>query len=311
MIKKTLLAVATTAVACIIVTAPTQVEAHRGGHDGGKRISVNQNSGVKKAKKKQSDQRNRYNRFQASLSNIQSDREVDTVINMLDMETSADEEYVTEEQESALRNEARRRKGNRHNAASNNITTNTNSSSVTSTDNVLVNTSTEDSGVLTCAGLASQTWSIGQTGSDVTDLQECLIQSGDFTHSVGATGYYGSITQAALASYNGLSNTSEASSTYTSGVSGNCDSYRPLVEQYDWNVDTMMYAMYAESGCNPNAVGDQYVIAGVYAPSCGLLQVRTLAGRPSCSELQDPVTNVSTSYQIWLSQGYNAWTTLH
>ena len=95
------------------------------------------------------------------------------------------------------------------------------------------------------------------------------------------------------------------------GTPGNCDSYRSLVAQYDWNVDTMMYAMYAESSCNPNAIGDDYVIAGVYAPSCGLLQVRTLAGRPSCSALQDPATNIAASYNIWLSQGYNAWTTLH
>ena len=95
------------------------------------------------------------------------------------------------------------------------------------------------------------------------------------------------------------------------GVSGSCDSYRGLVAQYSWNVDTMMYAMFAESGCNPYAVGDQYVINGVYAPSCGLLQVRTLAGRPSCEALKDPATNIAASYDIWLTQSYGAWSTLH
>lgn len=96
------------------------------------------------------------------------------------------------------------------------------------------------------------------------------------------------------------------------GVSGNCESYRYLLEQYPgWNVNTMLYAMQGESSCNPNAIGDQYTINGVYAPSCGLLQVRTLAGRPSCSALQNPAINVQTSYQIFLSQGYGAWSVLH
>lgn len=90
-----------------------------------------------------------------------------------------------------------------------------------------------------------------------------------------------------------------------------CETYRHMVAQYDWNVDTMMYAMQKESGCNPNAVGDNYVIAGVYAPSCGLLQVRTLQGRPDCESLKDPATNIATAYEIWKSQGYRAWTVLH
>lgn len=95
------------------------------------------------------------------------------------------------------------------------------------------------------------------------------------------------------------------------GVAGNCESYRYLLAQYPgWNVDTMLYAMRGESSCNPYAIGDAYVINGVYAPSCGLLQVRTLAGRPSCAALQDPATNIQTSYQIFLSQGYGAWTVL-
>jgi len=90
-----------------------------------------------------------------------------------------------------------------------------------------------------------------------------------------------------------------------------CEHYRSLVAQYSWNVDTMMYAMQHESGCNPNAVGDNYVIGGIYAPSCGLLQVRTLAGRPSCEALKDPATNIATAYGIWQGQGYRAWSVLH
>ena len=93
--------------------------------------------------------------------------------------------------------------------------------------------------------------------------------------------------------------------------SGGCEQYRSLLAQYDWNVDTMMYAMKKESSCNPNAVGDNYPINGLHAVSCGLLQVRTLAGRPSCAQLKDPATNIATAYKIWQGQGYRAWTTLH
>ena len=60
----------------------------------------------------------------------------------------------------------------------------------------------------------------------------------------------------------------------------------------------------AESGGNSQAVGDDYVIAGLYAPSCGLWQIRTLAGRPSCDELKDPQTNLEWAWKI-SNQGTN------
>ena len=90
-----------------------------------------------------------------------------------------------------------------------------------------------------------------------------------------------------------------------------CEAYRGLIAKYDWNVETMMYAMQKESSCNPLAVGDNYPINGLLAPSCGLLQVRVLSGRPSCEELKDPATNIAAAYNIWKSQGYRAWSVLH
>ena len=64
-----------------------------------------------------------------------------------------------------------------------------------------------------------------------------------------------------------------------------------------------------ESGGNPNAVGDNYVIAGLYAPSCGLWQIRTLKGRPTCEELKNPQTNLEWAWKI-SNQGTNwkPWT---
>jgi len=65
----------------------------------------------------------------------------------------------------------------------------------------------------------------------------------------------------------------------------------------------------AESSGNPNAVGDNYVIAGLYAPSCGLWQIRTLKGRPTCEELKNPQTNLDWAWKI-SNQGtnWNPWT---
>jgi len=65
----------------------------------------------------------------------------------------------------------------------------------------------------------------------------------------------------------------------------------------------------AESSGNPNAVGDNYVIAGLYAPSCGLWQIRTLKGRPTCEELKNPQTNLEWAWKI-SNQGTNwkPWT---
>jgi len=35
---------------------------------------------------------------------------------------------------------------------------------------------------------------------------------------------------------------------------GNCEQYRGWVSQYSWNTDIALAVMYAESGCNPNAI---------------------------------------------------------
>ena len=64
-----------------------------------------------------------------------------------------------------------------------------------------------------------------------------------------------------------------------------------------------------ESGGNSNAVGDNYTIAGLHAPSCGLWQIRTLKGRPTCEELKNPQTNLEWAWKI-SNQGtnWNPWT---
>lgn len=86
-----------------------------------------------------------------------------------------------------------------------------------------------------------------------------------------------------------------------------CEQYRHIFSKYDWNVNQMMAIAMAESSCNTNAKGDDRVIGGLHAPSCGLTQVRTLKGRPTCEALKDPATNIEWAYKIYKGQGLKAW----
>jgi hypothetical protein len=86
-----------------------------------------------------------------------------------------------------------------------------------------------------------------------------------------------------------------------------CRDYYNLLKQYDWDVNIMLAIMKAESGCDTNRVGDNYPIGGLLAPSCGLLQIRTLAGRPSCEELKRSETNVEWAYRLYKANGYKPW----
>jgi hypothetical protein len=86
-----------------------------------------------------------------------------------------------------------------------------------------------------------------------------------------------------------------------------CENYRTIVEKYNWNTSVALAVMKAESGCRPYAIGDNRVIGGIYAPSCGLFQIRTLAGRPSCTQLHEPETNVAWAYRLYTSNGWQPW----
>jgi len=83
--------------------------------------------------------------------------------------------------------------------------------------------------------------------------------------------------------------------------------YESYINKYEWDKSVARAIMHAESNCNTNAVGDNRVIGGIYAPSCGLFQVRTLAGRPSCEELKNPETNVAWAYRLYSANGFQPW----
>jgi len=65
--------------------------------------------------------------------------------------------------------------------------------------------------------------------------------------------------------------------------------------------------MMGESGGRAEAVGDDYPIAGVYAPSYGLFQIRGLPGRPKKEQLLDPEFNVKYAADMWRKQKWQPW----
>ena len=76
-----------------------------------------------------------------------------------------------------------------------------------------------------------------------------------------------------------------------------CQTYRQLVEQYDWNARIMLAVMQAESGCNPNAISPvNYDGVRDY----GLMQLHG-------QYILEPSQNVAAAYRLWKVQGYQAW----
>lgn len=87
-----------------------------------------------------------------------------------------------------------------------------------------------------------------------------------------------------------------------------CGNYATLIRKhFGASSGIALRVAKAESGCNPLAVGDNYAIRGLHAPSCGLFQIRTLSGRPSCEQLKNPETNVKWAKRLFLASGWQPW----
>ena len=82
-----------------------------------------------------------------------------------------------------------------------------------------------------------------------------------------------------------------------------------LTSNYDWPKDVAYGICMAESRGDANAVGDNYPIRGLHAVSCGLMQIRTVAGRPTCEQLKNPQVNMDFAYKLYLGQGFKPWST--
>ena len=79
----------------------------------------------------------------------------------------------------------------------------------------------------------------------------------------------------------------------------------------DWDINLMRAISQAESGCNEAAIGDGHLVyyeyGREYGYSVGALQVRILPGRELCENDTSSNDYYECAHNIWLSQGYSAW----
>lgn len=80
-------------------------------------------------------------------------------------------------------------------------------------------------------------------------------------------------------------------------ASGNCEQYRPLVAQYNWNVDVALAVMKAESNCNPNAIH----VNSNGSVDHGLFQLNNI-------NVTDPAQNIAIAYnQKYVPSHWSPW----
>lgn len=83
------------------------------------------------------------------------------------------------------------------------------------------------------------------------------------------------------------------------------------IAKYGWNVSVAMAVSRAESGLRADARGDThltYYRDGIrYGDSWGCFQVRYLPGRPTPTQLTDPIQNVSYAYNLYKANGWKPW----
>lgn len=90
-------------------------------------------------------------------------------------------------------------------------------------------------------------------------------------------------------------------------VSTNCEDYRGLVSQYNWDVNTALAIMRAESGCNPRAFNAHNSDG---SNDGGLFQVNSIhvrSGLIGDQERFDPASNVRAAYVIYQGSHWRAW----
>ena len=85
-----------------------------------------------------------------------------------------------------------------------------------------------------------------------------------------------------------------------------CEAYKHLVGQYDWDTNTAMAVMRAESGCKPSATNKANKNGSV---DRGLFQVNSVhkAKVSNLDDLYDPATNIRIAYRVYQGSGWKAW----
>lgn len=87
-----------------------------------------------------------------------------------------------------------------------------------------------------------------------------------------------------------------------------CETYRPLIAKYDWDVRIAMAVMQAESGCNPES--DNTGLNSDGTNDKGLFQINSIhikSGLIADKQRKDPVKNIKAAYAIYRGSGWMAW----
>lgn len=87
---------------------------------------------------------------------------------------------------------------------------------------------------------------------------------------------------------------------------GGCVQFQSIVEQYNWDVDTALAIMRAESGCNPNS--DNTGLNRDGSNDKGLFQINSIhADLISDLDRLNPEANIKAAYAIYSGRGWSAW----
>lgn len=104
----------------------------------------------------------------------------------------------------------------------------------------------------------------------------------------------------------------EAPKPKASAYPASCEAYRPIIEQYSWDVRVAMAVMQAESTqnkipCNPNAANRNDVHRDangkvICVGSFGLMQISCHSG-----EVYDPAKNIAIAWEKYKKRGWQPW----
>lgn len=85
---------------------------------------------------------------------------------------------------------------------------------------------------------------------------------------------------------------------------GDCESYRNLIEQYDWDVEIAMNVCRAESGGKIDVVNwkDNHKVC---MGSTGLFQIG--CGNATIEDMKNPDKNVAMAYKLYKARNWKPW----